>query len=285
MIIESDNANSLYQKLISEVDNHPDFVVSPRGMKIIEKINMTAILTNPRNCLVTLKQRNLNYRFAAIEKLEYLWGKHDLNRIVAYNSQMKKYAGPYNYSDGNYAQRFNYWLDHIYGLLQKDPDSRQAVVSIYDSTARHQSGDIPCTLTLQFLIRNNRLNLIVNMRSNDLLWGLPYDINAFCFLQEVMASWLGIEMGKYYHNAGSMHIYTDPEENHAQLLATSINNETVEQENPKWDIGYEETKEWLPAFFHMEQRSRRLKSKESGWLPTPLMKYYDLITSKWTSQV
>src|SRR4029077_6166527 len=105
---EAENANHLYQMLIKRVNEQPDFETSPRGMLVKEKLNTTAILTNPRNCLITIKERELNYRFAVIEKMEYLWGKHDINRIAAYNSQMKKYAGPYNYSDGNYAQRLNF---------------------------------------------------------------------------------------------------------------------------------------------------------------------------------
>lgn len=282
MIIESDNANELYQKLISQIDNYPDFIVRPRGMEVLEKLNVQAVLTNPRNCLITLKQRKLNYRFSAIEKLEYLWGKHDIERIAAYNPQMKKYANELGFADGNYAQRLNFWLDYIYHLLRKDPDSRQGVAVIYDIGARAGSADKPCTLTLQFAIRGGKLYLTTNMRSNDLLWGFPYDINAFCFLQEVMAKWLGVEMGTYTHNAFSMHIYMQPEENHAQLLATSVNNSISDEKNPIWNLTYEETKEWLPKFFWMEEQTRRVGQLVREYLPPCLSEYYHLLATKWT---
>lgn len=281
MKIEADDINTIYKYAIQTIDETPQFVVSPRGMKIKEHIVSQIVLNNPLDCLVTLKERKLNYRFAIIEKMEYLWGKHDANRIIAYNPNMKSYAGTYNYFDGNYAQRFNFWLDHIYNILKKDPDSRQAVCSIYDATARHQSNDIPCTLTLQFIIREEKLNLIVNMRSNDLLWGFPYDINAFCFLQEVMACWLRIEMGTYYHNVGSMHIYTSPPENYQQLINTSKNNQKFDMENPRWRLSYEDTKQWLPKFFYMEERMRRLEKLEPDYLPHVLEDYLSIISTKW----
>ena len=280
-LMNFDNANDLYKEVILDVENNYDYESAPRGKKIKEKLAYQCVLLNPLNSLITIKERKLNYRFAIIEKLEYLYGKHDAERLIAYNPNMKNYAGNYNYFDGNYAQRFNFWIDHIYNLLKSDADSRQAVISIYGETARHQSLDIPCTLTLQFLIRNKRLHLIVNMRSNDLLWGFPYDINAFCFLQEVMAKWLGVEIGTYTHQAGSIHIYTDNEENHRQLLSCASSVEEVDIHNPKWNLTYEETKEWLPKFFSMEARMRRLKQDEPGYLPPPLDEYFKILKTKW----
>jgi thymidylate kinase len=45
------------------------------------------------------------------------------------------------------------------------------------------------------------------MRSNDIVLGFTYDIFAFTMFQEMMANELGLELGTYYHNVGSMHIY------------------------------------------------------------------------------
>jgi thymidylate synthase len=55
---------------------------------------------------------------------------------------------------------------------------------LYD---QRRTCDVPCTLTLQFLIRQGRLDMIVNMRSNDLLWGFSYDITQFAFVQRLLA--------------------------------------------------------------------------------------------------
>ena len=72
--------------------------------------------------------------------------------------------------------------------------------------------DLPCTSFLQFFIRKNKLHLIVNMRSNDLIKGTTFDIpffmlllqNMFLLLKEVYPE---LELGYYYHNAMSLHIY------------------------------------------------------------------------------
>lgn len=67
--------------------------------------------------------------------------------------------------------------------------------------------DVPCTLSLQFLIRKGHLSLIANMRSNDAWRGLPYDVWCFTRIQTIIAAMLGVPVGLYVHQAGSMHIY------------------------------------------------------------------------------
>lgn len=277
MIIESDNINDLYKKAIDITVTYGK-ESAPRGMPIKEIIAPQLVLTNPLNCLTTIKARKLNYRFAAIEKLEYLYGNHNPQRLIHYNPNMKNYVGKYNYFDGNYAQRFNFWLDHVYAILKEDRDSRQAVISIYDATARHQSSDIPCTLTLQFIIRSEVLHLIVNMRSNDLIWGFPYDINAFCFIQSVMAHWLGVKVGTYYHNVGSLHLYKN--EHYQKLIDTLEDKEVNEYKNPVWDLGYEDTKKYLPLFFYAEQVLRDKNYARISYMPKCLLDYLDILIKK-----
>ena len=100
---------------------------------------------------------------------------------------------------------FNQW-QHVKELLWKDPNSRQAVIHIKDADNR-PTKDVPCTVYLQFFIRNGKLNLSVHMRSNDIWMGVPYDMFSFTFLQMKMAMELGVEIGQYTHYAGSLHIY------------------------------------------------------------------------------
>lgn len=98
--------------------------------------------------------------------------------------------------------------------LEQDLDTRQAIMHF--STPNHAwkgVKDFTCTLTAQFLVRDDRLHMIVNMRSNDVVRGLVYDMPWFMSLQERAVKELSertgkkIQLGSYYHNAGSMHIY------------------------------------------------------------------------------
>lgn len=300
---KADNMDELYLNIIHDISNNPEFITSPRGMQIKENIGVTMVLTNPKNCLISFPERKMNYAFAAIEKLEYLSGETNPHRLKFYNSNFGNYANKYGSFDGAYPPRINHWIKHIVDLLKSDPDSRQAVISIYGQQDKHDSNDIPCTLTMQFLIRENKLHLITNMRSNDVLWGLPYDTNGFCFLLEGVAAMLGIEMGAYTLIAGSLHIYTEREKQLTDLIDKygpfniNLTNSNEFKNMPTNDIvnpiigqiDFDSMKQSLRKFWLLEDELRNGRinaeidkcsitiSDVYGSMPEWLQQYYDVI--------
>ena len=95
-------------------------------------------------------------------------------------------------------------------LLRSDRATRRAVLYFNDALS-HLALDCPdaaCATSLQFLIRAGALDAVVCMRSNDVIWGLPYDVFLFTFLQEMMAVELDVEVGVYHHFAASLHLYS-----------------------------------------------------------------------------
>ncbi|MFO1301591.1 MAG: thymidylate synthase [Burkholderiaceae bacterium] len=112
-----------------------------------------------------------------------------------------------------YGERLQAWrglnqLHNVVQLLQKHRTSRRATIQLFDATdIAERYASIPCTCTLQFLVRNNRLHMFVAMRSNDAYLGLPHDIFSFTLLQEMIARTIGAELGEYKHCAGSLHLY------------------------------------------------------------------------------
>ena len=112
-------------------------------------------------------------------------------------------------------------LEKVVNLLKRDPDSRQAILTIYNSVQDldFEAKDIPCTLTIQFFIRNQELCMRVSMRSNDVWLGLPYDLVQFAALQGAIAKALDLPMGWYSHTVGSMHLYHRDIEKAEQLRA------------------------------------------------------------------
>lgn len=282
---EADHIDDLYKQIIKRILQHPDFTPSPRGMEIREIIAPKIVLTNPKNSLITIPERKLSHPFAIIEKFEYLNGKHDPDRLIAYNKQFASYGNRYERFDGAYADRFNYWFEHIYKLLLTDPDTRQAVMTVYGQQDRHESKDIPCTLNHQYFIRDGKLHAVAEMRSNDMLWGFPYDVNGFVFLQEVMASWLGIPMGTYTHIAGSMHIYMDNSDRLQQLVDSAKSTESDGKQNPVFNLSYEETKQWVPVFLAAEQALRdgdfSTAAHLKAVLPEVLVEYLTRLEGKW----
>ncbi|PSK64846.1 Thymidylate synthase 1 [Micromonospora sp. MH33] len=114
-------------------------------------------------------------------------------------------------------------LDHVRRLLKRDPDSRQAVIQLYDpqrDTRGHR--DVPCTLNHRFFIRHGRLEMHTTMRSNDVWLGLPYDLFTATMLHELLAGWLGVELGTYHHHVDSLHVYAEHE-----LAAAAVAESTV----------------------------------------------------------
>ena len=167
---------------------------------------------------------------------EFLWYLHDTpstKMIQAYAPQYKEMADKNGDAPGySYGWRFatnpgfrhdrayvQYTFDgHTYSqldavvdVLRKKPDSRQAVVAVWDSGDIHLaiSGaiDPPCTICLHFLLRDGRLDCSAFMRSNDVWLGMPYDVWCFTTIQRMIASRLGAYAGVYGHHVGSMHAY------------------------------------------------------------------------------
>jgi len=110
-------------------------------------------------------------------------------------------------------------LSRVVKELERDSNSRRAVAMILGQNALHFAGiDQPCTLSAQFLVRESfgfpTLDCIVNMRSQDAIFGLGNDIPAFMFLLNVVASALEADYGKLHVNVGSFHVY----ERHFSML-------------------------------------------------------------------
>jgi len=194
-------------------------VSSPRGMKIKENLGVQFRIMNPRDRLPRVAARNFSLAYFVAETLWYLnaddstewisyyapfWSNiSDNNKTAnsAYGARIFK-THP-RIGNGNIVQ----W-DYVKEELRKDPDSRRAVIHIRTpSDSILDSKDVPCTLSLQFFIRENKLSLHVSMRSSDIILGLAYDVPAFTTIQEILANELGVELGEYVHTSNSLHCY------------------------------------------------------------------------------
>ena len=192
--------------------------VKPREATTIEIMNAHLILRDPQNRIIFDEGRKMNIVFAIADFVHMFMGRDDvgfLNWIVPaidgfIDHRAKGKLG------GAYGPRIVYdetdgQIKDVIKRLTKDPSSRQAVISIYHGPTDFQALPhlVPCTLSLQFMIRDSKLHLIANMRSNDITWGLTYDVFNFTMIQEFIAVQLGVPLGNYYHNAGSLHLYKE----------------------------------------------------------------------------
>jgi len=204
-LIQKDNAEDLFLEGLALCKRGR--LVAPRRTTTLEAFDSVAFeLTNPLNNLITNPYRKLNYTFGLMESVHMWNGINDVAAISFYNKEMAKFSDDGETFFGAYGPRFASQLPHVLSSLNKDRDSRQAVVSLWRPSPP-QTKDTPCTILLHFMIRNFLLELTVYMRSNDIWLGFPYDLTNFTRIQGAVAAELGVGLGVYRHIVGSLHLY------------------------------------------------------------------------------
>ncbi len=199
--------------------------VNPTRGKSIEIIGAMLHLKNPRARLSRTETRGKPFS-ALGELMWYLSGTNDLQFIEYYIKKYRDESEDGKTVYGGYGPRFfnlrgQYnQVENVIKLLKKKPSSRKAVIQLFDgSDLASEHKEIPCTCTLQLLIRQNKLHLFTTMRSNDAYVGLPHDVFAFTMLQEIFARILNVELGEYYHAVGSLHLYARDVKNAKKYLS------------------------------------------------------------------
>lgn len=174
-----------------------------------EILNYRLTLTSPRHCIVD--REGFSEDFMNEEILQILAGRYDEGRLRVITPR----AADLITKVTAYGPRTWEQLQYVAEELQNTPESRRAVVYVgrYDDLqalrdgATDRAGEMPCTMTWQFFVRDDKLHMTVNMRSLDVVWGLVYDIPSFVAVQMTVARHLKLPLGEYVHNAGSAHIY------------------------------------------------------------------------------
>lgn len=98
-------------------------------------------------------------------------------------------------------------MDYILEELQKNPSTRRAVIEMWNVDDLKHMKLPPCAHHLQFLVKNNRLNLILKQRSNDFLVANNFNVCQYALLVHMVARHCGFEVGILTHVIGDMHIY------------------------------------------------------------------------------
>ena len=183
--------------------------VAPRGMKTREIEDAIIRIDDVYNTLPLGVGRGTVPGIGAVEACQLIAGASTPKLVIAIGPQFANYTEDNGLFHGAYGIRTQSQYAPIVERLKADPDTRQAVVTIWnpelDLLANKR--DYPCTILHQFRIRNNKLNMSVYMRSNDVWLGAAYDFFQFTRVQLAIASILGIEPGTYHHHVGSLHIY------------------------------------------------------------------------------
>lgn len=234
VIYQSKTFADVYEELLNDLINEPEYITQPRDMKINEICDVSLVIEEPLSCLYLNPFRSSQFKYIAAEFLWYFMGRND----VEYISKFAKFWESIENGDGTVNSSYGHLLfnnknehgftQYLWALesLTQDKDSRQAVIH-FNLPTHQRSGnkDFVCTMYGIFQIRDNKLNFTVSMRSNDVILGLPTDVAFFVTLQSQMLAHLRIhsgypdlELGTYTHIANSSHIY----ERHFQLASNMI---------------------------------------------------------------
>jgi thymidylate synthase len=216
--------DDVMRSVIEEILSHGNRIHPTKG-PAAELTGVLLEIIDPRARLSRTETRGKPFSCLG-ELCWYLAGANDVEFIAYYIRAYREYAEG-DVIFGGYGPRlFGYrglnQVANVIHLLRRNPDSRRAVIQLYDAgDIAEEHKDIPCTCTLQFMIRRQALHMITNMRSNDAFLGLPHDIFSFTMFQEIMARDLAVELGTYKHCVGSLHLYDCDREIAQQFLNDS----------------------------------------------------------------
>jgi thymidylate synthase len=212
---------------------------SPRGEKVTEIENFSYNLP-PYYRFCNFKSRKLNINYIKKEFLWYLKGNKNDASICEYAKMWKGLInddGSINSNYGQYIFGDQKQFERCRDWLVDDKDSRRAsIVILSNEHLKTITKDYPCTYSINFRIRDNYLNMSVNMRSQDGIFGMGNDAPCFSFIHEMMYESLKyyyprLKYGLYHHHCDSFHVY----EKHYKMLdkITLFRDEFTEVACPK----------------------------------------------------
>lgn len=235
----------VYQQLLSD-DSRNRRVKSRKGFST-ETFAALLELTNPRARIsrsigrskITSALGEMSWYLAGSDALPFI--RHYLHRYDEFSDNSTTLNGAYGkrifgirkqYKVGDKKKCGTEWQRMI-DTLRERPGSRNATIQLFSNAdVRRDSLDIPCTCSLQFVVRDGLLDLEAHMRSNDAVLGLPHDVFSFTMFQEIAARQLDCEVGRYFHSVGSLHLYDDTEDLQPRKMAQNYIDEHLLDDVP-----------------------------------------------------
>ena len=203
--------------------------MTSRNLEVVEIRPAMIIFTNPTHRFLTCPGRLIHPYFQVMESIWILAGRGDVSWISKYLKNIEKYSdgedvfhAPY----GHRMRRYGYNRSIFYGdddeidqfencliYLFEKPDTRHAVMTYWNPLFDRygiNTIDRPCNIAFHFMIREDKLDLTIMNRSNDIHWGLMNaNVVQFSVILETAAMILGIPVGKQIHMIDSLHYYID----------------------------------------------------------------------------
>ncbi len=190
--------------------------------------------------IMTLRPTNFK---AAVDEILWIWQKKS-NRIADLHSRIwnawadeegtigKAYGYQlqikHQYPDGEFDQ-----VDRVLFDLKHHPYSRRMITSMYNHADLHEMALYPCAYSMTFNVTGNRLNGILNQRSQDVLVANNWNVTQYAVLLHMFAQVSGLLPGELVHVIADAHIY----DRHIPLVKELISRQTYPA--PRFEINPE----------------------------------------------
>lgn len=249
-VIKGSNFQELYYNAIKEVVEHGK-EIEVRGSKTKELHPAMCILEDPTKRTLLYPHRGNNPFATLAETVWVLAGRRDMGFLKKFLPRAPEYSDDDNVWRAGYGPRLRNYegvddegrqiytdqIKFVYNKLKEDPNTRQAIISVYDaakeSTVR-KTKDFPCSNWLHFMIRDDKLDCELVIRSNDIIFGMGgINVYEFTVLQQILAKALGVGVGTYYHYVSSLHLY----EHHYAKAERLLNSYMPLPKLPVFDFG------------------------------------------------
>lgn len=207
------NATETFVQIIKDIKlNKSDS--NPRDLKVKE-LMYGGYIFNPTMPIINTTARPFNFRYFAGELAWYLNRDTNIDYINKFSGFWKNITNPgTNEINSNYGSLlFGEQLQWVVDSLKKDKNTRQAIAFLNQPKYQFEGNkDFVCTMYLNFSIRHDKLDMKVQMRSNDIFYGLTFDAPFFAFVHQHVYLWLKstypeLELGTYHHYADNIHFY------------------------------------------------------------------------------
>lgn len=253
-VIEVPNPDRALQLGIEYLEAEGNDVPSRHGSTLEAPEPVCTVWENPRHRVAFSPLRDANPFFHLMEAIWIIGGRDDVETLTRFNSKIGNYSDDGVKFNGSYGARI-YEQEQLFRLLElliREPDTRRAVISIYDGKRDlgTDSKDIPCNVSLHFIIRHGQLHMNVFNRSNDIVWG-AYGANIvqFSMIQEWVCwslskmSNLRLSVGTLRQLSMSYHAYIESE---SSRVYHKIRRQGMDFESPYT------TKEVEPSYIHFD---------------------------------
>jgi thymidylate synthase len=269
--------NTKFRELISEIEASHGNDVSPRGIKVKEAL-ITGFMIKPEYCIVDFEARKFNFKYLAGETYWYLLRNNSTEVIDMFSSFWKNIKNPDGTVNSNYGKiLLGKQMNWVINSLKKDRDTRQAIAYIGGPDFQFEGNkDFVCTQYLLFFIRNNELHMKVQMRSNDMAYGLMFDLPWFSTVMqnvyyELLETYPELQLGRYFHFSDNTHYYERHFETMLKIIEEPITKPPIllKLKQPLWICNGDDTVSLtLKALEFCEEVEKNIENKDlssDGW--------------------